>query len=88
MVAIVFPERETIVNSESTFSGCPARFDQKNALKRRAIFADHSDTIFHKQGFRLGVPRYETCSAPEPTPTPERTSITLPERGPEITETR
>ena len=36
----------------------------------------------------LRVPRDETGSAPEPTPTPERTTITLPERGPEITETR
>ena len=36
----------------------------------------------------LRVPRDEAGSAPEQTPTPERTTITLPERGPEITETR
>ena len=36
----------------------------------------------------LRVPRDETGSAPEQAPTPERTTITLPQRGPEITETR
>ena len=36
----------------------------------------------------LRVPRDETDAATEQAPTPERTTITLPERGPEITETR
>ena len=36
----------------------------------------------------LRVPRDETGAAAEQAPTPERTTITLPERGPEITETR
>ena len=36
----------------------------------------------------LRVPREETGAAPEQAPTPERTTIKLPERGPEITETR
>jgi hypothetical protein len=36
----------------------------------------------------LRVPRDETDAATEQAPTPERTTITWPERGPEITETR
>ena len=36
----------------------------------------------------LRVPRDETDAATGQAPTPERTTITLPERGPEITETR
>ena len=36
----------------------------------------------------LRVSREETGAAPEQAPRPERTTITLPERGPEITETR